>query len=175
MKKYWRIYHLINETLRIWKRDFYLEVGMPDGRNLRKVKARIKYATGSRVARDLVSHQWEMRVDDFLDLVLDDLGERYGVIFLREWDNANLEKRVLKLYERLDEGGLLIVEGMDENGRRNDAWRIAVGLQGMGVVTGRIKDYLLIYKSDVEIKRTIKSRMRLGTYLKRKEKIYESK
>jgi len=175
---YWRIYHFINSTLRAWSRKTYLEVGAEIGLNIRKVEAREKYGSSlEKIPRGWLSYQWEMDGETFCELVARDYKEKFGVIFLRDWKAENLEQRVRSLYPSLMTDGVLIVEGYDITGTKNEAWRLAVGLKSRGIPCGTLKGkYLIIYKPEEEmtIPRKVSSRMRLETYLKKSDTLLET-
>ena len=171
MKQFWRIYQEINKDLNMRSRPTYLEVGAGDGKNIRLVRARRKYAVADKlIPRDWLLYQWLMKTEDFLNMIRPEDQEQYAVIFLRDWTDKSLEHSIRKLHRMLLPDGVLYVENLDVNGRRNSAWRFAVGLRRAGIPVAYINGkYLAIYKPDEEIKGSIRSRMKLENYLKIKD------
>lgn len=148
MQKNWRVYTLINSRLRAWGFPYYLEIGIGDGTNIRNV---IKHTEGvgeKLIPRDWCLWQYQMTVDSFFELVAKEKDGIYGVIYLREWNNENLESRILKCYDMLTDGGMLVLHGLDPKGIENDSWKVAVSLKKQGLVCGIVQaEYLTVYKS----------------------------
>jgi len=172
MKTYWRIYHYINSTLRAWNRKTYLEIGAGDGLNVRRVEAREKVSVSEgKLPKEWTGYHYEMKTEDFLNLIAPDQKGRFGVVMLRDWNSQNLEERVKRLYPLLMPDGVLIVSGFDPTGEKNDAWRLAVGLRNEGYPYGVLKGrFLLVYKVEEELVGRLRSRMSLGSYLKQVKK-----
>lgn len=171
--KYWRIYHYINSNLRVF-RGAYLEAGADHGLNIRKVEAREKYGVSEhRIPPPWLTYQYQMKTGDFCQLIAGDFAGKFRVIFLREYDNGNLEERIKALHPALMPDGILIIDNYDPAGKRNEAWRVAVGLKAKGVPCGTLKDkYLVIFNPDgTELTGRLGSRMKKENYLKRAEKL----
>jgi hypothetical protein len=172
-KSYWRIWNFINTTLRAWDRKDYLEVG-GDGKICRMIKGNTEIIFDPEKMLPLpeksASYVWHVSIEDFLLLWAVENKQAYAVILLREWDESNLEERVKRFYEILMDNGILIVEGFDKSGLRNDAWRIAGGLKKEGFKTGILREtFLCIYKGE-PIEKSISLKIKKSTYHKNPEK-----
>lgn len=148
MQKYWRVYTLINSTLRAMGWPYYLEVGAADGLNVRKIERHSEAVSLAKIPKDWVNWQWEMTPETYFGHAAFDHIGKYGVVFLREWNAENLENRVRMCYDLLMDNGMLILEGIDPEGIKNDAWKIAVGLKAQGINCGIVRgEYLTVYKT----------------------------
>jgi len=172
-KNYWRIWNFINTTLRAWDRKDYLEVG-GDGKICRMVKGNTEIVFDS-IRTDqfpalFANYVWQVSIEDFLLLWAVEKKGAYAVILLREWNMDNLEDRVKGFYDMLMDNGVLIVEGFDMSGERNDAWRVAGGLKKQGFKTGIVRNtFLVVYKGE-PIEGSIKLNIKKSTFDKNPQK-----
>ena len=171
---YWRVWNLINSNLRAWNRKDYLEVG-GDGKICRMVKGNTEIIYDSEKGPFTIpirsaNYIWSVSIDDFLLLWAVEKKQAYAVILLREWDEENLEERVKGFYEMLMDNGVLIVEGFDKSGQRNEAWRIAGGLKKQGFKIGVVREtFLCVYRGE-PIEGPIRLKIKKSTFDKNPQK-----
>lgn len=169
MQKYWRIYTLINSTLRAWNFPPYLEIGAGDGLNVRRIVKNNEAVSERLIPRDWLMWQYVAKVEDFFSMFAKDLQGKYGVVYLRQWTNENLEERVLESYKLLRDSGMLILDSFDPTGKKNDSWRVAVALKKQELNCGVVRNqYLTVYKTkDIE---SLKPGVKSATFRKNPEK-----
>jgi len=170
---YWRIWNFINTTLRVWSRKDYLEVG-GDGKVCRMVKGDTEIVFDpcnlDQFPASYANYAWQVSIEDFLILWAAEKKGAYAVILLREWDESNLEERVKSFYEMLMANGILIVEGFDKSGKRNEAWRIAGGLKKQGFKIRVVREtFLCVYRGE-PIEGSIRLKIKKSTFDKNPQK-----
>lgn len=170
---HWRIWNFINTRLRAWTTNNYLEVG-GDGKICRMVKGNTEIILDPERMFPLpaksANYVWHVSIEDFTFHWAVEKKGSYAVILLREWDESNLEERVKSFYEMLMDNGILIIEGFDMSGERNDAWRVAGGLKKQGFKTGIVRNtFLVVYKGE-PIEGSIKLKIKKSTFEKNPEK-----
>ena len=173
---HWTIYLFINKTLRIWNRGDYLEVGAGTGLNVRKIEASRKHSVSVHtIPKPWAGTQYRTDYEGFMAQTDNSYKDKFGVVFLRDWNSENLEQRVKDLLPMVAPDGMLIIDGYDTTGKRNEAWRVAVGLKKRGVPCGTLKDkYLVVYKQDsAPITGKIASRMKRESYIKQADKLVD--
>jgi hypothetical protein len=169
--KYWRIWNFINPTLRVWK-GAYLEIG-GDGKVARMIKGDVEIVTPEKVPTEWSLYEFDLGIEDFFSLIAPDRKLGYRVILLRDWDEENLEQRIKACFEMLSYDGVLILEGYDRTGERNETWRIAGGLKKHGISTGVEREkYLTIFKTGEfeEIQGSITLKIKKRTFQKNPQK-----
>ena len=168
--KSFKIHNWFNFAVRRSGKFNYLEIGAESGLNCRLIRAKNDCVSNENVHPAFRLYQYECDPETFFDLICWDLEKYYDFVFLRDWNEENLEERILKAYRLLSgAGAFLVLENFDPTGEKNDTWKISYGLKKAGIKCKILNEKYLAIEYGGEIE-SISVRTKKSTFKKSPEK-----